>query len=273
MPSRRTPRCASCVRQALVEPTPARAGVLRAPDGCAAVGHRAPVARIERDHVEAVAIVGMRGGREAELGRQAVRDLVPRLPRVVAAVHADVVLLVEAVVVARRHHELVHAVADLGVVERPVGAQPAVARRPGRAVVRRLEDPEALDHGPEARGIVGMREQAGQAEVAGRLVGRDVPGVAAGLVVERAQQRPGPRAVTALEDAAALAAGEHAAVRRGQARELGELELAVLAVAQARRSRAPRSRRGRRSARRRRRATRSRRRHRSRPRSASWTAW
>ena len=180
MPSRSTPRCASCVRQALVEAAPARAGVLRAPHGRAALGHHAPVARVERDHVEAVAIVRMRGGGEAELGRQAVGDLVPRLPGVVAAVHADVVLLVQAVVVARRHHELVHAVADLGVLERPVGAQArGCAASTSRAVVGRLEDAEALDHGPEARGIVGVRQQAGQAEVAGRLVGRDVPGVAA----------------------------------------------------------------------------------------------
>ena len=82
-------------------------------------------------------------------------------------------------------------------------------------------------------GLVGMREQAGQSEVPGRLVGGDVPGVAAGLAVERAQQRPRLRAVAALEDAAALAAGQHAAVRGRQARELGEPQLALLAVAEA----------------------------------------
>ena len=134
-----------------IEPAPARAGVLRAPDGRLAVGHPAPVPGVERDDVEAVAVVRVRGGGEAELGRQAVGDLDPGLPGVVAAVHADVVLLVQAVVVDRRHHELVHAVADLGVLERPVGAQAAVARRPRPAVVGRLEDAEALDDRPEAR--------------------------------------------------------------------------------------------------------------------------
>ena len=174
MPSRSTPRCASrcgrprssrrqlepasCVRQTAAVP----------------VGHAAPVAGVERDHVEAVAVVRVRGGGEAELGRQPVGDLDPGLPGVVAAVHADVVLLVQAVVVDGRHHELVHAVADLGVLERPVGAQPAVARRPRRAVVGRLEDAEALDHGPEAgRPRRGAARIAGQAEMAGRLVGRD----------------------------------------------------------------------------------------------------
>ena len=99
MPSRRTPRCASRCGQAPIEPVPARAGVLRAPHGGLPVGHAAPVAGVERDDVEAVAVVGMRGGGEAELGRQPVGDLGPRLPGVVAAVHADVVLLVQAVVV------------------------------------------------------------------------------------------------------------------------------------------------------------------------------
>ena len=78
MPSRRTPRCASGCGRPVVEPAPARAGVLRAPDGRVALGHAAPVAGVERDDVEAVAVVRMRGGREAELGRQAVGDLRPR---------------------------------------------------------------------------------------------------------------------------------------------------------------------------------------------------
>ena len=55
------------LRQAVVEPLPARAGVARAPDGRLPLGHDAPVAGIERDHVEGVAVVRVGGGGEAEL--------------------------------------------------------------------------------------------------------------------------------------------------------------------------------------------------------------
>jgi hypothetical protein len=60
------------------------------------------VARVERDHVERLLVVRVRGGREPELGREALGDLGPGLASVVAAVHADVVLLVHAVAVERR---------------------------------------------------------------------------------------------------------------------------------------------------------------------------
>ena len=82
------------------------------------------------------------------------------------------VLLVQAVVVDRRHHELVDAVADLGILERPVGAEPAVARGPRAAVVGRLEDAEPLHDGPEAGRLVGVRQDRGQTEVARRLLVR-----------------------------------------------------------------------------------------------------
>ena len=169
---------------------------------------------------------------EAEVARQALGHLRPRAPAVVAAVHAAVVLLVQAVTVGGRHHELVHAVADLGVLDRPVGAQAPVARRPGRAVVRGLEDAEPLHDDPEAGRIVGMRQDARQAEMAGRLVGRIVPGRAARLAVERAQQRPGLAAVTALEQAGRLGAGQHAPVRGAQTGDLRQPQVAV-AIGQA----------------------------------------
>src|SRR3954454_24670833 len=141
--------------QTALEALPARAAIGRAPDGGATLRHAAGVPRVERDDIEAVAIVRMHGRREAEVARKALRDLGPGLAGVVAPVHAAVVLLVEALSVRRRHHELVHAVAHLGVIEGPGRAEPAVARRPGRSIVRGLEDAVALDDGPEARGIVG----------------------------------------------------------------------------------------------------------------------
>src|SRR5207253_8469561 len=43
--------------QPAIEPVPARAGVASSPDRRVPVRHRAPVAGVERDHVERVAIV------------------------------------------------------------------------------------------------------------------------------------------------------------------------------------------------------------------------
>ena len=61
------------LRQAAVEPLPARARVARAPDGRLAVGHAAPVPRVERDHVEAC-----RGRAGARRRRSRTRSAGPR---------------------------------------------------------------------------------------------------------------------------------------------------------------------------------------------------
>ena len=155
---------------------------------------------------------------------------VQEAPAVVAAVHADVVLLVETIAVDRRHHELVDAVADLGVLERPVRAQSVVARRPRRAVVGRLEDADALHDRPVPGRVVGVREDRRDAEVAGRLVRGVVPRLASRLAFERGQDRPGLAAVAALEHAGHLGAGEQAAVDGGETGHLRELELGVAVV-------------------------------------------
>ena len=217
------------LRQAAVEPLPGRAGVARAPDRGLPVGHAAPVAGVERDHVEGVPVVRVRGGGEAELGRQALGDLrstSARRRRCGAC--RQWFCWYMRLVVDRRHHELVDAVADLGILERPVGAQALVARRPRGAVVRRLEDAEALDDGPEA----GRRRPG----AGGSPAGRDGPG---GWFAGSFQSsRPGwpssvlssdqvRAAVAALEDAGRLGAGEQAPVRRRQARDLRQLQLAV----------------------------------------------
>src|SRR6476659_2562021 len=82
-----------------VEPLPGGAGIARPPDGRCPVRHAAAMPWVERDDVEALAVMRVRGGHEAAVGRQAVRHLGPGPPAVVASVHAAVVLLVEAVVV------------------------------------------------------------------------------------------------------------------------------------------------------------------------------
>src|SRR6185437_3828342 len=101
-----------------------------------------------------------------------------------------------------------------------------------RAPVRRLEDAPSLDDGPEAVAVVRVGEQAGDAEMPGRLVLGHVPLRPPRLAVERREQRPGRAAVVALEQAGRLGAGEDATVRRHQAGHLGEPQLPVLAVAE-----------------------------------------
>src|SRR5207248_9987915 len=188
---------------------------------------------VERDHVERVALVRVHRGREAELARQAVGDLEPRLAAVVAAMDADVVLLVHARGVRGRAHEPVHAEAALLVRTRPVGAQTLVPRCPRLTTVTRLEDADALHDRPEACVVVAVEHHGRDAEVAGRLVRRVVPELAAGLAGKGGEERPGLAAVAALKDAGRLDADEDAAVPRGERRDLGDLARIVVAVADA----------------------------------------
>ncbi len=182
---------------------------------------------VERDDVERVAIVWMRCRGESELRGQAFGDLRPRLARVVAAVHADVVLLVHAAVIDGRAHELVHAEADLFVLSRPVGAEATIPRRPRLRVVRRLEQPHALHDRPEPVGVITVEHQRRDAEMPGRLIRRIVPLVAPGLSGERRQQRPCLAFVAALEDSGRFDADEQTTVADGERRDFRDLSAAI----------------------------------------------
>src|SRR6185436_2245656 len=76
--------------------------------------------------------------------------------------------------------------------------------------------------------VLWVRKDRRHAEVAGRLVGRVVPRLARRLPVERREERPRDAAVGALEDAGVLGAGEEAPVRGGEARDLRQLQPAVV---------------------------------------------
>ena len=196
-------------------------------------------------------------------------------PAVVAAVHADSGSAGTcAVRSVRRQHELVHAVADLRVLERPVRAQArccaASTTRRRRSSRRRRGPGRSPRSATPRRGA----EDRGDAEVAGRLVRRVVPGLAVRLAFEQAQERPRCAAVAALEHAGA--SRRRRAARPCAARQAGhlrDLELAACRRRRAPRSTAPRSRRDPCSARRSRRATHSPRPRRSRRCPASWIAW
>src|SRR5947208_12667250 len=188
------------LRQPLPQVLPARAAVTRAPDCRLAVVHDAAVAAVDRNDVERLAVVRVRRRGEAEVARQALGDLVPRLAGVVGAVHADVVLLVHALRVGRAD-ELVDAEADVLVVGGPVAAEPLVPRRPGGAAVLGLEGADALHDGEEAVGVGSVGDESRDPEMPGRLVGGIVPDLAAVLAGEGGEQRPVLAVVAALEDA------------------------------------------------------------------------
>src|SRR5207247_10046853 len=111
------------LREAALEPAPARARVARLPDGRAALRHAAPMTGVERDDVERVAVVRMHRRCEAELGRQPFGDLCPGRSAVVAPVHADMVLLEHAAPVCPRARQLVAATPNLLVLAWPVCPQ------------------------------------------------------------------------------------------------------------------------------------------------------
>src|SRR5690606_19917160 len=109
------------------------------------------------------------GGREAERRRQAGLDARPPPAAVVAAVHAAMVLLVETLLAARRQHEAVHALADLGialVLRVEVGARTAVARLPRLAAVGGVEHAGRRDPDPDFPSVAGMRHDRVQDEAA-----------------------------------------------------------------------------------------------------------
>ena len=157
------------LRKPVGQLTPALAAVARLPNSSSPFRHAAGVARVERDHVERVAVVWMRGGREAELARQAIRDLGPRMPAVIAAVHAHVILLVHPVWVGRRADEAVHAESDsscgLGQSARSplLRGKSSSCRRVGPKTPTPARSPRSANHGGRA-----YRRDA---EVAGWLVG------------------------------------------------------------------------------------------------------
>jgi hypothetical protein len=82
-----------------------------------------------------------------------VGNLDPGAARVVAAMHADVVLLVHALRIGAGANQLVDAEPDLLVLARPVGAQTLVAGRPARPAVGRLERADALHDRPPVRRV------------------------------------------------------------------------------------------------------------------------
>ena len=166
----------------------------------------------------------MRRRGEAEGGGQAGLDAPPAAPAVVAPVHAAVVLLVQAVRHAGRHRQPVHALAVFRValaLRQVVAADPAVARLPGVAAVRGVEDAGAGDADPELALVRGVRHQRVQDQPAAaglpvrprRVVAQpgDVPPARAAIV---AAEQPGRLDAGVQRAAGPLRQAPHRADRR-----------------------------------------------------------
>ena len=128
---------------------------------------------------------------------------------------------------------------------RPVAPEALVARRPRRAAVLRLEGADALHDGEEVVRVVGIGDEVRDAEMAWRLVRRVVPHLAAVLAREGGEERERLAVVAALEDAGSLDADEEPVAGAGERRDLRDLPPVVVAVGQALARHAPRSSRGR----------------------------
>ena len=120
-----------------------------------------------------------------------------------------------------------HAEPDVFVFPRPVGAKPAIPRRPRLCVVRRLEEPDALDDRPEPVGVFAVEHERRDPEMAWRLVRRVVPLLASGLSGECREQRPRLPVVATLEDPGRFDADEQAAVAHRKRRDFGDLSAAL----------------------------------------------
>src|SRR4051794_10692632 len=104
----------------------------------------------------------MNGRWEAEARRQAILDTLPLPSAIVAAVHAAMVLLIQAVRHPRRHHEAMHALTVVGIVVplgQEIGSGPPVARLPCLAPVYRVEDTACRDPDPDLRFILGVKDE------------------------------------------------------------------------------------------------------------------
>src|SRR5207302_5180820 len=96
----------------------------------------AELIRFEGYDPRAIGIVGMNGQREAEIGGNAVRDVLPALAAIVAAIQAPMILQIHPLRLLPRLHHFVHALAELRMlVRQELGANAFVRRPPGRAPI------------------------------------------------------------------------------------------------------------------------------------------
>ncbi len=121
----------------------------------------------DRNHVDGLRLVCVHVDGETEVGGQVAADLPPGLSGVVAAHHVPVLLHVQHGRAGRMHRQAVHAVTDLGLgIRDPFGAQAAVHRPPGLALVIGPERARGRDGGEDPPGPGRIQDDRVQAHPA-----------------------------------------------------------------------------------------------------------
>ena len=93
----------------------------------------------------------MGGHCEAEVRRDAVRDVAPRIAGVVTAIETPVILQEQAIGIGRMTHDLVHALAELRMlVRQEVRAHAMIAGAPRPAAVVAAIDAAGRDRDQQA---------------------------------------------------------------------------------------------------------------------------
>src|SRR4029079_11612225 len=142
----------------------------------------------EGDHPAGVRITRMGAEDEPELGAQALADVLPGPGAVGRSVDPAVVLLVEAVRLARRHHELVDALARFGVGVRRVAVDDAaIPRLPRGPAVFGRKRPDRTDRDPHLLGVGG----AGDDRVADQAARSGLPARPARMLAQALHMPPG----------------------------------------------------------------------------------
>src|SRR6185437_14999070 len=137
-------------------------------------------------------------------------DARPIPAAIVAAIHAAMVLLIEAVGQARRHHQAMHALAELRVfvVGHEVRARAAIARFPSGAAIAGVKDARRRNADPELLPVAWVRHQRMQDEAA---AARD-PFRPRGMVAQAADMVPVLSAIIAAKEPGRLDTGIERAI-------------------------------------------------------------
>ena len=166
--------------------------------------HAVFVALLQHD-IDDARVDGMDRDGKAKAGGQApFADVDPILAHVVAAIDAAVVLLEQHLRVGGMQCHLVDALPVFGVlIGAEIGADVAVARRPGLPAVIAAIASARGDRDIHAGRVIGIEQDGMQAQAA--IAGE--PGAAVRVIEERLVQIPGLAAVTRDEQGGRLGAG------------------------------------------------------------------
>ena len=201
-------------RQANIEALPARSGVARAIDRghAAGAGARPDAAAVHREHPGGVGVARVHHQRKADVAdllRHGLADAHPLVARPVEPVDAAMVLLVEAVGIARAQPHAVRVVErEIGRIEAFDHFEPFHQGCEAAAAVTRFVHAAARHREVQVRGIARIDDDRMQLRPVRRAVlHRAHPLAVLRVVVDRGERLPGEAAVLGAEQALRRGAG------------------------------------------------------------------